>query len=61
MITSPITAMLVVPVALAMQCSTTKNMYSSYKSLSKWKDPKLDALRRVKSRITRELYKKTKE
>ena len=53
--TSDITAMGVLPVALATLCSIRKNMYSSYSRRIKWKEPKLAALRRVRSRITMEL------
>lgn len=33
-------------------------MYSSYSSRIRWKDPKLAALRKVRSRITIELYER---
>ena len=54
-LTSPITAMGVSPVALATRCSTRSNLYSSYSRRIRWKEPKLAALRRVRSLITMEL------
>jgi len=54
------TAMGVLPVALATLCSMRKNMYSSYRRRMRWKEPKLAALRRVRSRITMELQQRNK-
>ena len=56
--TSVMTAMGVLPAALATLCSMRKNMYSSYSSRMRWKEPKLAALRSVRSRITMELNRK---
>jgi len=55
--TSPITAMGVSPVSRATWCSIRKNMYSSYSRRIRWKEPKLAALRRVRSLMTIELPK----
>lgn len=55
------TAIGVLPASLATLCSMRKNMYSSYSSLIRWKEPKLAALRSVRSRITMELKKKKKK
>ena len=58
--TSPITAMGVSPVSRATWCSIRKNMYSSYSRRIRWKEPKLAALRRVRSLMTIELPKPKK-
>lgn len=58
--TSPITAMGVSPVSRATWCSIRKNMYSSYNRRIRWKEPKLAALRRVRSLMTIELPKQKK-
>lgn len=55
--TSPMTAMGVTPLAWATLCSIRKYMYSSYSKRIRWKEPKLAALRRVRSRITIELVR----
>jgi hypothetical protein len=54
----PNAATVEVPVAAATLCSTVYEMYSSNIRRIRWNAPKLGALRRVKSRRTKELQKR---